>query len=103
MAQQASPKVAPQTEDFRDQLTSFSTEVSRIPAGSFSSIPMLSSSSVPIQTAAPPDVGVRDKDRDDEQDHLHEAEDGQHVEGHRPRVQEDDLDVEDNEEHRCQV
>ena len=40
MAQQARPKVAGHSEDLRVQLTSFSTLASRMPSGSFSSIPM---------------------------------------------------------------
>src|SRR5690348_9143236 len=90
MAQQASPNVAGQKLDFLVQLTSFSTVVSRTPLGSFSSIPM---DSVPVQAAAAPHVRVRDEHGDDEQDHLHEPERAERVERHRPRVQEDDLDV----------
>ena len=41
MAQQASPKVAGHSELLRKYPASFSTEVSRKPLGSFSSIPML--------------------------------------------------------------
>ena len=40
MAQQARPKVAGHTERARAQPAAFSTEVSRMPLGSFSSIPM---------------------------------------------------------------
>ena len=40
MAQQARPKVAGHTERARAQPAAFSTEVSRTPLGSFSSIPM---------------------------------------------------------------
>src|SRR6516164_5651697 len=58
---------------------------------------------IPIQAAAPPYVGVRDKHGDDEGNHLDEAERPQLVEGHRPGVKEDDLDVEDDEQHRGQV
>src|ERR1700742_4395840 len=111
MAQQASPKVAPQNDDFRAQLDSFSTLVSKIPAGSFSSIPMTllptknprKPGSVPVEAATSPHVRVGDEDGDDEQDHLDEAEDAEGRERHRPRVQEDGLDVEDDEEHRGQV
>src|SRR5688572_1726788 len=99
MAQQARPKVAGHSDDLRDQLTTPSTVDSRIPLGSFSSIPM----SVPLQPAAAPDVGVRDEDRADEQDHLDEAEQAELAEGDGPRVEEDDLDVEDDEQHRGQV
>src|SRR6478672_5780871 len=99
MAQQASPKVAGQSEDLRDQLTTPSTVDSRMPLGSFSSRPM----SVPLQSAAAPHVGVGDEDRADEQDHLDEAEQPELVERDGPGVEEDDLDVEDDEEHRGQV
>src|SRR5580704_9057802 len=71
MAQQARPKVAGHTERARAHPATFSTEVSRTPLGSFSSMPI---SLVPIQAAAPPHVGVRDKHGDDEGDHLHETE-----------------------------
>src|SRR6476619_3443270 len=100
MAQQARPKVAGHRLDLRLQLTTFSTDVRTMPLGSFSSTPM---GLVPLQSAAAPDVGVRDEDRRDEQHHLHQAEDAQLPEGHGPRVEEDDLDVEDDEEHRRQV
>ena len=40
IAQQASPKVAGNSDAFRVQLTSFSTLVSRMPLGSFSSRPI---------------------------------------------------------------
>ncbi len=73
IAQQARPNVAGHNEDLRLQLTSFSTLVSRMPEGTFSSKPM----SVPFQSAAPPDVGVRDEQREDEQHHLDEAEDAE--------------------------
>src|SRR3954468_5536503 len=99
MAQQARPKVAGHSEDFRVQLTSFSTVVSRTPLGSFSSSPM----SVPFQSAAAPYVGVGDEHGGDEDDHLDQPEDPEPVVGDRPGVEEDDLDVEDDEEHRRQV
>src|SRR5215472_5315999 len=82
----------------------FSTVVSRTPLGSFSSSPM---ASVPVQPAATPDVRVRDEDGEDEQDHLDEREDAQAsqqaVIRNRPRGQENDLDIEDNEQHRGQI
>src|SRR3954463_13685668 len=99
MAQQARPKVAGHSEDLRDQLTTPSTVDSKMPLGSFSSRPM----SVPLQSAAAPDVGVGDEHGCDEQDHLDEPEQPQLGERDGPRVEEDDLDVEDDEEHRRQV
>src|SRR5918997_5372287 len=71
IAQHARPKVAGHSDDLRVQLTSFSTLVSRTPLGSFSSSPIARSPvpcSVPLQSTAPPHVGVRDEDRDDEDD-----------------------------------
>src|SRR5690606_40894161 len=91
IAQQASPNVAGQTLVLRDQFTSFSTVVSRTPVGTFSSMPM---SLLPVQATAPPDVGVRDQDAADEQDHLDHGEQRHPIERNSPGVQEDDLDVE---------
>src|SRR2546421_981395 len=59
--------------------------------------------SVPLQAAAAPDVGVGDEDGEDEQQHFDEPEEPQGVEADGPGVEEDDLDVEDDEEHRRQV
>src|SRR5215469_2987868 len=58
---------------------------------------------IPLQPAAAPDVGVGDEHRDDERDHLHQAEDPELVEVDGPRIQEDDLDVEDDEQHGREV
>src|SRR3712207_5877413 len=102
IAQQASPKVAGHSEDLRVQLTSFSTVVSRTPLGSFSSSP-IAGSSVPVQAAASPHVDVGDEHGADEDDHLDQPEDAQRVVGDGPRVEEDDLDVEDDEHHRREV
>src|SRR3954453_20063638 len=101
MAQQASPNVAGQTELLRMYPARLATDVSRKPAGSFSSIPM--KTSVPVQSAAPPDVGVRDEHGEDEQDHLDEGEDPQLVEADPEREEEHRLDVEDDEQHGGQV
>src|SRR5262249_34448002 len=68
-----------------------------------SSVPSRLFLSVPVQAATTPDVGVGDEDRDDEEDHLDEPEELHRVEVHGPRVEEDDLDVEDDEEHRDDV
>src|SRR5690606_41276896 len=59
--------------------------------------------SVPVQAATPPHVGVRDEDGADEQEHLDKPEQTEQIEGHGPRVEEDDLDVEDDEQHRGQI
>src|SRR3954451_22733348 len=103
IAQQASPKGAGHSDDLRVQLTSFSTDVSRTPLGSFSSSPMTRSplpGSFPLQPAASPHVGVGDEHGGDEDDHLDQSEHPDPVVGHGPLVEEDDLDVEDDEEHR---
>src|ERR1700710_543359 len=101
MAQQARPKAAGHSEDFRVQLTSFSTLVSRTPLGSFSSRPIRTPRSVrraalstprrslPLQAAAAPDIGVGDEDGDDEDGHLDQAEDPEPVTGDGPGVEED--------------
>src|SRR5689334_16593135 len=75
MLQHASPKVAGHTEARRTAPKSCSTVVRITPLGSFSSspIPALPYLSVPLETTAPPDIGVRDEDGDDEQDHFHET------------------------------
>src|SRR5690606_1964821 len=99
MAQHASPKVAGQVLVRRDQFTSFSTLVNRMPLDNFSSMPM----SVPLQTTAAPLVDVRHGHRHHEQRHREETSERELIEGHRPRHQEDHLDVEDDEHHRGQV
>src|SRR4051812_6884918 len=102
MAQQASPKVAGHREALRTQPAAASTVVSRKPLGSCSSMPIArvpSQPSIPLEPAAPPDVGERDEHGGDEQDHLDQTEEAEAVEVDRPRVEEDDLDVEDDEEH----
>src|SRR5262245_22777585 len=112
MAQQARPKVAGNTDAFRTQPAACSTVVSRKPLGSFSSIPIrcapisnawlllfCSCFSVPLQAAAAPDVRVGDEDGEDEQQHFDQPEEPQGVEADGPGIEEDDLDVEDDEEH----
>src|SRR4051812_5922695 len=106
MAQQARPKVAGHNEALRTQPAAASTVVSRKPLGSCSSRPMARLSflaSVPLEAAAPPDIGERDEHGGDEQDHLDEPEQAQLVEENGPGIEEDDLDVEDDEEHRGEV
>src|SRR3954466_2808508 len=95
MAQHARPNVAGHSDPALASPAIFSTVVSRKPLGSFSSNP----TSVPLQPAAPPDVGVHNEDGADEQHHLDESEGAESVEGNGPRVQEDDFDVEDDEQH----
>src|SRR4051794_9006062 len=100
IAQQARPNCAGHSEFLRAMLSILDTVVSKMPSGSFSSRPMRS---VPVESAATPHIGVDDEDGEDEQEHLDEAEHAELVEGDGPRVEEDDLDVEDDEQHRRQV
>src|SRR5262245_21400208 len=103
MAQQASPNVAGHSELFRTRPATFSTVERRIPLGIFSSMPM--DRSVPLEAAAPPDVYVGNEDGDDEEGHLDQPEDRwiELLECDGPRIEEDDLDIEDDEEHGGQV
>src|SRR4029078_2623300 len=59
--------------------------------------------SPPLERSLPPDVAVGQGGDEDEEKELDEAERRELVEDHRQRIQEDDLDVEDDEEHRRQV
>src|SRR4051794_21044433 len=80
IAQQARPNVTGHSDDLRVQLTSFSTLVSRMPLGSFSASPISPAPrSVPLEPAAPPDVGVREEHGADEDDHLDQPEHAQGV------------------------
>src|SRR5580700_9972064 len=81
MAQQARPNVAGHTDRARAQPAAFSTEVSRMPLGSFSSMPIVL---IPFQAAAPPDVGVGNQHGDHEGHHLDQAEGAELVKGDRP-------------------
>src|SRR4051795_13101566 len=99
IAQQASPNCAGHSEFLRAMLSILATVVSRMPSGSFSSRPM----SVPVEPAATPHIGVDDEHREDEHDHLDQPEHPELVERDRPGVEEDDLDVEDDEQHRGEV
>src|SRR5207244_3654559 len=71
----------------------------RIGARSRAACPSL----LPLQRSLPPDVDVRDHEDRDEEEELEEAEPGKLVEDDGQRIQKDDLDVEDDEEHRRQV
>src|SRR5215208_5575291 len=79
----------------------FSTVVNSTPVGSFSSTPIFRflAASVPIESTSPQHVEVRDEHRGNEQDHFDQRESAHLVERHRPRIEEDDLDVEDDEQH----
>src|SRR5688572_30482110 len=59
--------------------------------------------SFPLERALAPDVDVGDGENGDEDQELDETEPAQLLEHDRERVEEDDLDVEEDEEHRRQV
>src|SRR5699024_7244441 len=104
IAQQARPIVTGHIEDERTQPTRSSILPSTKPEGSFSSSPMfVVPFSVPVQSAAPPFVDEGHGDEEQERHHGDESEDGQFGERHSPRVEEDDLDVEQDERHRDEV
>jgi hypothetical protein len=58
---------------------------------------------ISIERSLAPDVDVGEREDDDEEEELDEAEPRELVEDDGERIQEDDLDVEDDEEHRRQV
>src|SRR5579859_7645655 len=99
IAQHARPNVAGHNDDLRVQLTSFSTLARRTPSGNFSSRP---TALLPVQSTAPPHVGVGDEHGDDEQDDLDQSEQPELLVRDGVRIQEDDFDVEDDEQHRRQ-
>src|SRR5665648_579138 len=102
IAQQARPKVTGHTDALRTVPANFYTVVSRKPDVA-SSMPMALLPSVPLEPAAAPLVHERHGDQRDEGHHGDDAEHPEHLEGDRPGVHEDDLDVEDDEAHRDQV
>ena len=59
--------------------------------------------SLPFERSSSPDVDERHEQQRDEDDRLDEREDPERLELHGDRVEEDDLDVEQDEEHRDQV
>src|SRR5829696_489146 len=82
----------------------FSTVVSSTPVGSFSSTPIFRFlASVPLESTSPQHVDVRDEHRGNEQDHFDQREGTHLVERHRPRIKEDDLAVEDEEQRGADV
>src|SRR3954465_5732058 len=66
-------------------------------------IDIASDVSSPVERSLAPDVDVGDREDDYEKEELDEAEPRELVEDHSERIQEDDLDIEDDEEHRRQV
>src|SRR5215211_5945408 len=59
--------------------------------------------SPPLECPLPPNVDVRDAEDHQEEEELEEAEPPELVEDHCQRIQEDDLDVEEDEQHRREV
>src|SRR5699024_10556615 len=55
---------------------------------------------VPFQTSSAPHIAIGNEDRDNENAHLDKTEPAKQVEFNRKRVQEDDLNIEDDEQHR---
>src|SRR5581483_9299054 len=125
MAQQARPNVTGHIDCLRAQLTARSSVVRSTPRLTSCSTSELARPScspgrrstgtkdpllppfipepprrfVPVQAAPTPDVDVGHEDEADEHDHLHEPEQTESAEPHRPWEQEDRLDVEDDEQH----
>src|SRR4029077_1394452 len=58
---------------------------------------------LPIQASFAPDVGEGDEQDAHEHQHLDEAEPLELLQEHRPWIEEDRFDVEDDEEHRRQI
>src|SRR5690606_7165903 len=106
MAQHARPNVTGHSDAFRKYRASFSTLASEKPDGA-SSIPICVLTIwfrlVPLEPATAPVVDERHRDQGEEAQHGGEPEGGQDREAHRPRVEEDHLDVEDDEGHRDEV
>src|SRR3972149_4443574 len=65
--------------------------------------PRLPPSGRPFQAALLPDIQEADQEDPEEEDHFHQPEKSQAIQDNRPGIQEHDLDVEDNEQHRDQV
>src|SRR6478735_7555729 len=106
MAQHARPNVTGHSDALRKYPARFSTLVSKKPEGA-SSIPICVLPNwfrlVPLEPATAPFVDERHGDQGEEAQHGDEPEGGKDREVHRPRVEEDHLDVEDDEGHRDEV
>src|SRR5258706_14877823 len=68
-------------------------------AGSVTVVSRSARGSFPLQGPLLQEVEVPDEQDEDEQHHLHQAVEPQLPEGHRPRVEEHGLDVEQDEQH----
>src|SRR6266545_3869765 len=98
IAQHASPNVSGQIEFPCAQRTAFSTVVS-ISLSSRSAPSSCSKTPGPL----PPDVHIREREDRDEEGELREAEPAQRLQNDTEWIEKDDLDIEDDEEHRRQV
>src|SRR3982750_1686040 len=94
MAQQARPKVTGQIEERRAHCTIFSTLVVSTGMSKSDSSPTVRT---PIECAFAPDIDVAGQQQAHEQQHLDEAAPTEIAQRHRPRVEEGDLDVEQQE------
>src|SRR3954466_8307506 len=100
MAQQARPKVTGQIEERRAHCTIFSTLVVSTGMSKSDSSPTVST---PIERAFAPDVDVTGEQQRHEEQHLDEPAPAEIAQRHRPRVEEGDFDVEEQENHRHEV
>src|SRR3954462_10039385 len=100
MAQQARPKVTGQIEERRAHCTIFSTLVVSTGMSKSDSSPTVRT---PIERAFAPDIDVAGEQERHEQQHLDETVPAEIAQRHRPRIEEGDLDVEQQEDHRHQV
>src|SRR4051812_40965478 len=97
MAQQARPNVTGQIDERRAHCTIFSTVVVR--TGISASRPIGS----PLEHALAPDVDVPGRQEEHEEHDLYEPVPPEIAKGHRPRIEERDLDVEEQEDHRDEI
>src|SRR5947207_4408656 len=111
IAQHARPKVTGQFDERRAHCTIFSTVVVRM--GISASRPMSIADrrttprrrliAAPVEGALAPHVDVSGEEQRDEQEDLREAVPAEIAQRHRPRVEESDLDVEQQEDHRDEI
>src|SRR3954464_7187136 len=100
IAQHARPKVTGQIEERRAHCTIFSTLVVSTGMSKSDSSPTVST---PIERTFAPDVDVTGEQQRHEEQHLDEPAPAEIAQRHRPRVEEGDLDVEEQENHRHEV
>src|SRR3954466_890084 len=100
IASAACPKVTGQIDERRAHWTIFSTLVVNTGMSKSDSSPTFRT---PIECAFAPDVHVAREQQRHEQQHLDEAAPPQVAQRHRPRIEEGNLDVEQQEDHRHEV